>query len=137
MRLLGREPHLRASELKTSYDVVIIGGGGHGMATAYYLAAKHGITNVAVLERSYIGAGGTGRNTTVLRANYKTPDTIRFYKRSFELYASLDQELDYHMLRSERGLFWLAHSEPQLRNQRERDLQNQYFGVSSQFLTPR
>jgi len=137
MSLLGRERYLRSHDLAPSYDVVIIGGGGHGLATAYYLAKHHGIGRVAVLERSYIGAGGTGRNTTVLRANYKTPSTIKFYKESFELYATLHEELDYHMLRSERGLFWLAHSEPQLRNQRERDLQNQHFGVSSAFLTPR
>lgn len=125
---------LTRGELRPSYDVVIIGGGGHGMATAYYLAKRFGITNVAVLERSYIGSGGTGRNTTVLRANYKTPETIRFYQESFELYAGLQQELDYHMLRSERGLFWLAHSEPQLRNQRERALQNQHFGVDTVYL---
>jgi sarcosine oxidase subunit beta len=106
------------------------------MATAYYLATRHGITNVAVLERAYIGSGGTGRNTTVLRANYKTPETIRFYRQSFELYRTLQEELDFHMLRSQRGLFWLAHSEPQLRNQRERDLQNQHFGVESVFLGP-
>ncbi len=137
MRLLGREVYLRRDELQRSYDVVVIGGGGHGLATAYYLAKQHGISNVAVIERAYIGAGGTGRNTTVLRANYKTPETIRFYKQSFELYANLSAELDFHMLRSERGLFWLAHSEPQLRNQRERDLQNQHFGVDSVFLSPR
>ncbi len=136
MRLLRREVYLRRDQLAPSYDVVVIGGGGHGMATAYYLATKHGITNVAVLERAYIGSGGTGRNTTVLRANYKTPETIRFYKQSFELYRTLQEELDFHMLRSERGLFWLAHSEPQLRNQRERDLQNQHFGVESVFLSP-
>src|SRR5262249_53027713 len=89
-----------------------------------------------VIERSYIGSGGTGRNTTVLRANYKTPDTIRFYLKSFRMYSTLAQDLDYNMLRSPRGLLWLAHSEPQLRNQRERHLQNEYFGVESAFLDP-
>ncbi|MBL8985064.1 MAG: FAD-dependent oxidoreductase [Gemmatimonadales bacterium] len=128
---------LTRGDFRPSYDVVIIGGGGHGMATAYYLAKRFGITNVAVLERSYIGSGGTGRNTTVLRANYKTPETIRFYQESFQLYATLQEELDYHMLRSERGLFWLAHSEPQLRNQRERALQNQHFGVNTVYLDAR
>jgi sarcosine oxidase subunit beta len=136
MKLFRRDAYLRASPLARSYDVVIIGGGGHGLATAYYLARNFGITNVAVIERAYIGSGGTGRNTTVLRANYKTPETIRFYKRSFELYATLAQDLDYNMLRSARGLLWLAHSEPQLRNQRERHLQNDYFGVGSRFLDP-
>lgn len=137
MKLLRQETYLTNGDLRPSYDVVIIGGGGHGMATAYYLAKHHGITNVAVLERAYIGSGGTGRNTTVLRANYKTPETIRFYQESFDLYAHLQEELDYHMLRSERGLFWLAHSEAQLRSQRERALQNQHFGVNTVYLDAR
>ena len=134
LKLFRRHQYLRTNTLDRSYDVVIIGGGGHGLATAYYLAQKFGVSNVAVLERSYIGSGGTGRNTTVLRANYKTPETIRFYQRAFELYATLGQDLDYNMLRSERGLLWLAHSDPQIRNQRERALQNQHFGVDTTFL---
>lgn len=134
LKLFQRRQYLRAQQLGRQYDVVIIGGGGHGLATAYYLAANFGVTKVAVLERSYIGSGGTGRNTTVLRANYKTPDTIRFYHRSFQLYETLGQDLDYNMLRSQRGLLWLAHSEPQLRNQRERALQNQQFGVNTVYL---
>jgi len=132
---LRRREYLRSEAILPRYDVVIIGGGGHGLATAYYLARRHGVRSVAVLERAYIGSGGTGRNTTVLRANYKTPETIRFYKRSFELYATLAQDLNYNMLRSERGLLWLAHSEAQLRNQLERALQNQHFGVNTVYLT--
>jgi sarcosine oxidase subunit beta len=134
---LRRRTYLRTNERKPQYDVVIIGGGGHGLATAYYLASRFGITNVAVLERSYIGSGGTGRNTTILRANYKTPSTIKFFKASFDMYAGLAQELDFNMLRSERGLFWLAHSESQLQNQIERALQNQTFGVDTVYLSPR
>ena len=80
LKLFRRHQYLKTQTLTNQYDVVIIGGGGHGLATAYYLAAKFGVTKVAVLERSYIGSGGTGRNTTVLRANYKTPETIRFYE---------------------------------------------------------
>ncbi len=137
LKLFRRHQYLRQDTLGHSYDVVIIGGGGHGLATAYYLARNFGIRNVAILERSYIGSGGTGRNTTVLRANYKTPDTIRFYQRSFEMYATLAQDLDYNMLRSERGLLWLAHSDPQIRNQRERALQNQQFGVDTVYLDAR
>ncbi|MEO7793671.1 MAG: FAD-dependent oxidoreductase [Thermoanaerobaculia bacterium] len=126
--------YLREHTLGASYDVVIIGGGGHGLATAYYLAREHGVRKVAVLERSYIGSGGTGRNTTVLRANYKTPETIRFYQASFDLYRTLAEELDFNLLRSERGLLWLAHSEAQLNSQRERALQNQVHDVDTVFL---
>ena len=83
--LLGLEWH----EPKSSYDVVIIGAGGHGLATAYYLATRHGITNVAVIEANYIGSGNSGRNTTIIRANYGIPESIRFYQHSLELYGTL------------------------------------------------
>jgi sarcosine oxidase, subunit beta len=129
------EIYLRQEPLAASYDVVIIGGGGHGLATAYCLAQDHGIRKVAVLERSYIGSGGTGRNTTVLRANYKTPETIRFYQASFDLYRTLAEAVDFNMLRSERGLLWLAHSEAQINSQRERALQNQVYGTDTVFLS--
>lgn len=134
--LLRRRVYLGSSPVKPSYDIVVIGGGGHGLATAHYLASKFGLRNVAVFERSYIGAGATGRNTTVLRANYKMPQSIAFYKRSFELYRTLGHELDYNMLFSTRGLLWLAHSEPSLRIQRERALLNQALGVNTIFVTP-
>jgi sarcosine oxidase subunit beta len=119
-----------------SYDVVIIGGGGHGLALAYYLAKHHGISDVGVFERSYIGSGGTGRNTTVLRANYKAPETVPFFKASLELYNRLGAELDFNLLLSPRGLLWLAHSEPSLRHQRERAFVNQAMGVDTVFITP-
>jgi sarcosine oxidase, subunit beta len=134
--LLRRRTYLRASEPKKSYDVVIIGGGGHGLATAYYLASRHGITNVGVFERSYIGSGATGRNTTVLRANYKMPESVAFYRQSFDLYKGLSLELDYNILMSRRGLFWLAHSENSLRLQRERALLNQALDVDTVFIGP-
>ena len=123
--LLRKREYLREPSGRTSYDVVIIGGGGHGLAIAYYLAQTHGITNVAVIERCYIGSGGTGRNTTILRANYKMPESVAFFRESFDLYSGLSQELDYNVLMSRRGLFWLAHSEGSLRIQRERALLNQ------------
>src|SRR5262245_44884648 len=116
--LLGGRTFLRANEVSPRYDVVVIGGGGHGLAIAYNLARRHGITNVGVFERAYIGAGGSGRNTTVLRANYKTPETIPFFKASYDIYRTLSQELDFNLLFSQRGLLWLAHSEPSLRVQR-------------------
>jgi sarcosine oxidase subunit beta len=134
--LLRRRVYLRASEPRKRYDVIVIGGGGHGLATAYYLAARHGITDVGVFERSYIGAGATGRNTTVLRANYKMPESVAFFRESLRLYASLSQELDYNLLFSTRGLFWLAHSEASLQIQRERALLNRALGVDTQFVTP-
>jgi sarcosine oxidase subunit beta len=134
--LFRRRTYLRAVEPKRSYDVIVIGGGGHGLATAYYLASQHGITSVGVFERSYIGAGSTGRNTTVVRANYKMPESVTFFKKSFELYRGLSDELDYNLLMSRRGLFWLAHSENTLRLQRERALLNQAFGVDTVFIGP-
>jgi len=134
--LLRRRVLLRENELRPSYDVVVIGGGGHGLAIAYNLAKRHGVRSVGVFERSYIGAGGSGRNTTVLRANYKTPETIPFFKASFDLYRTLSQELDLNLLFSPRGLLWLAHSEGSLRLQRERALLNRAFGVDTVFLEP-
>ncbi len=100
---------------RASYDVVVIGGGGHGLATAYYLATRHGITDVAVLERSYIGSGNSGRNTTVIRANYGIPEAVRFYQHSIELYQNLEEETGRDLMHRQKGLLWLAHTELGLR----------------------
>ena len=89
---------------KRSYDVVIIGAGGHGLATAYYLATRHGITNVGVLEADYIGSGNSGRNTTIIRANYGIPESVRFYQHSVDLYATLEDETGAKIMHSTKGL---------------------------------
>ena len=96
-------------EPRSGYDVVIIGGGGHGLATAHYLAANHGITNVAVSERGWIGGGNTGRNTTIIRSNYFFPQSAAFYDFSVRLYEGLTQALDYNIMFSQRGMWMLAH----------------------------
>lgn len=119
-----------------SYDVVIVGGGGHGLSTAYYLATRHGISNVAVLERNYIGGGNSGRNTTVIRANYGIPAAVRFYQRSLELYQKLEQETDRWIMHKQKGILWLAHTEASVRQQRARAQLNQAFGAKTDFVTP-
>ncbi len=116
------------------YDVVIIGGGAHGLATAYYLAKNHGIRDVAVLDKAYIGAGGSGRNTTILRSNYRTPEGIAFYERSMELYRGLSAELDFNMMLSTLGHLTLAHTDSSVRVQRERAEVNQRLGVNSRLV---
>ena len=109
-------------EPKSAYDVVIVGGGGHGLSTAYYLATRHGITNVAVLEADYIASGNTGRNTTIIRANYGIPEAIRFYQHSLELYQGLEAETGAAILHQTKGIFWLAHTEMAMRTERARCL---------------
>ena len=95
---------------KPNYDVIIVGGGGHGLACAYYLAKNHGVTNVAVLERGWIGGGNTGRNTTIVRSNYLFPESARLYDFSLQLYEGLSQALNFNIMLSQRGLVMLAHS---------------------------
>jgi sarcosine oxidase subunit beta len=123
-------------ELKPRYEVVVIGGGSHGLATAYYLVRNHGIRNVAVLEQSYIGSGAAGRNTTIIRANYRTPEGAAFYKRSVELYERLAQELDFNLLFSQQGHLTLAHSERAMVTMTERAEVNQLLGIDSRVVFP-
>jgi sarcosine oxidase, subunit beta len=122
--------------LRGRYDVVIVGGGVHGLATAYYLAVNHGITDVAVLDKGYIGGGGSGRSTAILRSNYLTPEGVRFYDRSMQLYRTLAADLDYNVMFSRRGHLTLAHNDSSLRTMRWRAEVNQLQGVDSQIIDP-
>jgi sarcosine oxidase subunit beta len=122
--------------LKDHYDVIIIGGGVHGLATAYYLAKNHGVTDVAVLEKRYIGSGGSGRNTAIVRSNYLTPEGILFYDESVKLYEDLAEDLDFNVMFSQRGHLTLAHTDSSLRTMRWRAEVNQIQGVDSRVIYP-
>lgn len=120
---------------KPAYDVVIIGGGGHGLATAYYLAKEHGITNVAVLERSWLGGGNTGRNTTILRSNYLWDESAALYEKSLQLYEGLSQDLNYNTMVSQRGVLNLAHNQHDVREGMRRVHALRLNGIDSEWLT--
>src|SRR5437870_2089937 len=100
----------RSPEPKREYDVIIVGGGGHGLATAYYLAKEHGITNVAVIEKGWIGGGNTGRNTTIVRSNYFYPESAAFYDYALTLYEELSRELNFNVMTSQHGVINLIQS---------------------------
>jgi len=122
------------AELKDRYDVVIVGAGSRGLATAYYLVKNHGVKSVAVLEKSYIGSGAAGRNTTIIRSNYRTPEGAAFYKRSVELYEKLGADLDFNLLFSQSGHLTLAHSERAMVTMTERAEVNQLLGIDSRLV---
>lgn len=130
------DPMWRAHELKNHYDVVIIGGGAHGLACAYNLAKNYGITDVAVLEKRYIGSGGSGRNTTIIRSNYLTPEGVRFYDESVKLYEEMSAEFDFNVMFSRRGHLTLAHTDSAVRTMRRRAEVNQLQGVDSRLIFP-
>ncbi|ATP49682.1 FAD-dependent oxidoreductase [Pseudomonas monteilii] len=121
-------------ELKPRYDVVIIGGGGHGLAIAYYLAKYHGITNVAVLEKAYLGGGNTARNTAVIRSNYLTSEGVRFYAESVRMFQNLSNEFDFNIMYSERGQLTLAHTDATVRAFRQRAEVNKHFGGRTEMI---
>ncbi|MBA3308617.1 MAG: FAD-dependent oxidoreductase [Nocardioidaceae bacterium] len=129
-------PAWRTHAPERGYQVVIIGGGVHGLATAYYLAKNHGITDVAVLDKGYLGGGGSGRNTAILRSNYLTPEGVRFYDRSLKLYETLAADLNFNVMFSRRGHLTLAHNDTSLRTMRWRAEVNKLSGVDSDVIGP-
>lgn len=120
--------------LAKNYDVVIIGGGGHGLAAAYNLAKTWGVKKIAVLEKGYIGGGNTARNTAIVRANYLTPEGVSFYKESMALWTTLSQELDINVMYTQRGHFTLAHTDAAMRTMRWRAEVNKHLGVPSEVM---
>src|SRR5437588_1920892 len=136
------EPHphpdhlWRNPEPRRSYEVVIIGAGGHGLATAYYLAKNHGITNVAVLERGWLAGGNMARNTTVIRSNYLWDESAAIYEHSLKLWEHLSEELDYDILFSQRGVLALVHNQSGVREAHRRINANRLSGIDAEWLTP-
>ncbi len=128
-------PAWRDATPKSSYDVIIVGGGGHGLAAAYYLAKNHGIDSVAVLERGWIGGGNTGRNTTIVRSNYLYPESARLYEFSLKLYEGLSQALNFNIMLSQRGLVLLAHSRHDLDSMSRWANAMRMNGISAELLT--
>ncbi|MCE9590933.1 MAG: FAD-dependent oxidoreductase [Planctomycetes bacterium] len=124
-------------KMRDTYDLVIIGAGGHGLAAAYHLAKDYGMTNIAVLDKGYIGGGNTGRNTAIVRSNYLTPEGVEFYKESVRLFSQLSTELDLNLFYTERGHFTLAHSDASLRTMRWRAEVNKHLDVNSEVIGPR
>ena len=133
--LFRRRTFLRERDLAPRYDVVIVGGGVNGLSLAHNLAAHHGITSVAVLERAYIGGGGSGRNTQVVRANYNTPENVPLYKASLEIWRQLSAELDFNLLFSTQGELDLCHTTDSLEVERDKSLLNRAYGVQTDVLT--
>ncbi|MGX8013360.1 sarcosine oxidase subunit beta [Mesorhizobium sp. ORM8.1] len=129
------KPAWRKPDPRASYDVIVIGGGGHGLSTAYYLAKEHGITDVAVLEKGWLGSGNVGRNTTAVRSNYLLPENTRFYEHSMKLWENLSHELNYNVMFSQRGCLNLAHTPAQLDDYARRGNAMRHLGVDAELMS--
>jgi sarcosine oxidase subunit beta len=134
MQLFSKNRMWRRHDLQPSYDVVIIGAGAHGLAAAYYLGKQHGVRKVALLDKSYLGAGASGRNTAILRSNYRTPEGIPFYDASLKLYEQMSQELEWNVLFGQCGHMTLAHNDSSVTGLRVRAENNQLLGVNSRII---
>ncbi len=129
-------PAWREAEPKAAYDAVVIGGGGHGLATAYYLAKLHGMTNIAVIEKGWLGGGNSGRNTAIVRSNYLFDESAAIYNHALTLWKTLGQELNYNIMMSHRGVLNLAHDEGEARQMKRRVEANRLNGVDAEWLEP-
>ncbi len=132
----GWERQWRNPEPKKAYDIIIVGAGGHGLATAYYLASVHGRTNVAVLEKGWLGGGNTGRNTTIIRSNYLYDESAGIYEHAVKLWEGLSQELNYNVMFSQRGVMMLAHNQHDVQSLKRHIYANRLNGVDNDWLTP-
>ncbi|MBL8836870.1 MAG: sarcosine oxidase subunit beta family protein [Alphaproteobacteria bacterium] len=126
----------RAPEPKPAYDAIIVGGGGHGLATAYYMAQEHGMRNIAVLEKGWIGGGNTGRNTTIIRSNYLYDESAAIYDHAVKLWEGLSQALNYNVMYSARGVLMLAHNQHDVQSFKRHVYANRLNGVDNEWLTP-
>jgi sarcosine oxidase subunit beta len=126
----------RSPEPKSEYDVVIVGAGGHGLATAYYLASQHGVRNIAVIDKGWLGGGNTGRNTTIIRSNYLWDESAAIYEHSMKLWEGLSQELNFNTMFSQRGVLTLAHSEHEMREMTRRVEAIRLNGIDSEVMNP-
>ncbi len=132
----GWEQQWTSPEPKKAYDVIIVGAGGHGLATAYYLAKEHGITNVAVLEKGWLGGGNTGRNTTIIRSNYLYDESAGIYDHAVKLWDGLSQDLNYNVMYSARGVMMLAHNVHDVQVLKRHVHANRLNGIDNEWLTP-
>src|SRR5690348_14174827 len=129
-------PQWRHASPKSAYEVVIVGGGGHGLGTAYYLAKVYGVRNVAVVEKGWIGGGNTGRNTTIIRSNYLFDESARLYEHALKLWEGLSRQLNYNVMYSPRGVLMLAHNIHDVQSFRRHVHANRLNGIDNEWLSP-